>query len=240
MIGLQFGNLTVLGEAGKNKRGILFECICSCGNKRVFPGKDLRSGNNKSCGCLLKKHGMARTKIYMSWQNMKKRCNNETHKDFKNYGGRGISYCEKWETFEGFYEDMKSGYSDNLTLDRIDVNSNYNKDNCRWVTCKEQSNNKRNNHFVQYNGETLTLSEMAEKYKVDFELFRHRINKGWPIEKALFEKVEYETITFNGETKTVTEFAKEIGMTYYQLKKRLMRGWTVERALTQPLRKRRQ
>jgi hypothetical protein len=238
MIGVIFGNLTVLGEVGKNKRGILFECICKCGNKRVFPGKDLRSGNNKSCGCLLKKHGMSSTRIYISWQNMKKRCNDPNYKDFKNYGGRGIKYCEKWETFEGFYEDMKEGYEDSLTLDRINVDGDYTLDNCRWVTLKEQSNNKRNNHFLEYNGEVLTLSQMANKYNIDFELFRHRIKKGWSVEKALSNKTELEVISFKGEIKTVSEFAKEYGMTYHQLKKRLMRNWTVERALTQPLRKR--
>ena len=240
MIGKKFGKLTVLKETGKNNRGILFLCSCECGKEKVFPGKDLRSGNNKSCGCLTKTHGLTGTKMYRAWQNMKKRCDNEENTDYKNYGGRGIKYCEKWESFEGFYEDMNSGYSEELTLDRIDVNGPYCKDNCRWITTREQNNNRRSNRIVEYKGDALTVAKMAEKYNVDYELFRHRISSGWDVERALFEKSELETLTYNGETKTVGQFAKERGMTYYQLEKRLMRGCTIERALEQPLRKRKE
>lgn len=239
LIGEKFGKLTIEQLAGKNNRGYLVECLCECGNRRVFAIKDLRSGNNKSCGCLAYKHGKTRTRIYRAWSNMKKRCNNEQHKDYRNYGGRGIKYCEKWETFDGFYDDMGEEYADNLTIDRIDVNGDYTKANCRWITVKEQGNNKRNTRYFEYKGEILTLTDIADKYGVKYKLMKDRINTlGWSIEQAVEEpKVVKETITFNGVTKEIGEFAKERGMTYHQLKKRLMRGWTIERALTQPLRK---
>jgi hypothetical protein len=238
MIGKKFGKLTAVKIIGKNERGPLIECMCDCGNDFTVAAKELRSGNNKSCGCLVLTHGMAGTRPYRIWQNIKKRCNNPKNPDYKRYGGRGIKYEQKWETFNGFWEDMQNGYEDSLTIDRIDVNQGYSKGNCRWVDKKKQANNTRSNHTIEYNGDILKLSEMAEKYNADYELFRHRIMNGWDVERALFEKIELETITLDGVTKTVVDFAEEKGMTYHQLKKRLMRGWTVERALTQPLRKR--
>jgi hypothetical protein len=167
---------------------------------------------------------------------MRKRCLSKSSKSYENYGGRGIKICKEWSTFEGFLKDMLPTYSLGLTLERKEVNGDYCKDNCCWVDRKAQANNKRNNHYVTYNGETLTLSEFAAKYGADYELFRHRINDGWDIEKALSGLKEKETIVYNGVTKTVAEFAEEYGMTYHQLKKRLLRGWTVTRALAQPLR----
>lgn len=235
MIGRKFGRLTVIKEVGRNNRGILFECSCECGNNAVYPGKDLRSGNNKSCGCL--RHKMSGTQIYRAWQNMKKRCNDPSNKSYHNYGGRGITYNLKWETFEGFFEDMEEGFEKGLTLDRIDVNGDYEKENCRWVDWVIQANNTTTNHIVKYNGEELTIAELARKYNKDHTLLNNRIsNYNWDAERAMKEE-PWEMITYKGKTKRVRDFAEEYGMTYYQLKKRLMRGWNLERALTQPLRK---
>lgn len=236
MIGQRFGKLLVLEQVGKNKRGILFKCQCDCGNRAVYPGKDLRSENNKSCGCL--RHGMSGTRIHEAWTNMKRRCNDPNNKSYPNYGGRGITYDESWEEFRGFYEDMKEGYDDRLTLDRIDVNGPYSKENCRWVDMEEQANNKTSNRMLTYQGETLTMSQMARKHGLPVDLLKGRLYKGWTVKDAIERKTERETLAFNGETKTVTEWAEENGMTYHQLKKRLMRGWSVERAITQPLRRR--
>lgn len=238
IIGQKFGLLTAVEIVGKSRRGPLVKCVCECGGTKTVAQKELRSGNNKSCGCLHKKHGLTGSRIYQAWGNMKKRCNDPTNKSYVNYGGRGISYDKRWESFENFYEDMKDGYADDLTLDRIDVNKDYSKDNCRWVDMKTQGNNKTDNHLVTYNGETLTLSEMARKHGITVDLFKSRLYKGWSVKDALETPVYREEITYNGITKTVAEWAKEYGMTYHQLKKRLMRGWSVERAITQPLRKR--
>lgn len=237
IIGQKFGILTAVEVVGKNRRGPLVKCACDCGGTKTVNAKDLRNGNNKSCGCIHRTHGLTGTRPYRAWQNMKKRCDNPTNKSFKNYGGRGIKYCDKWETFEGFWEDMQEGYADNLTLDRIDVQGNYSKENCRWAGKLIQANNTTTNHLITYDGETMSQADFARKYGVDYELFRHRMKKGWSVEEAM-KPVEKEEITYNGETKRVSEWAEERGMTYHQLKKRLMRGWSIEKALNQPLRKR--
>lgn len=237
IIGQKFGLLTAIEIVGKSRRGPLVKCVCECGGTKTVAQKDLRGGNNKSCGCLHKKHGLTGSRIYQAWGNMKKRCNDPTNKSYINYGGRGISYDKRWESFENFYEDMKDGYADDLTLDRIDVNKDYSKDNCRWADKETQANNTTTNNLVSYKGETMTQAEFARKYNLDYELFRHRLQDGWSIERAM-QPVKREEITYQGVTKTVTEWAEEKGMTYHQLKKRLMRGWSVERAITQPLRKR--
>lgn len=240
----RFGKLTVISEVKTNKKGTHYLCKCDCGNQIIASASELKRGHKTSCDCLrwsgdyVRKHGMSGTKAYGSWTNMRRRCNDKTNKEYDSYGGRGITYCSKWDTFEGFWEDMKEGYADNLTLDRKNVDENYSKENCKWSTIKEQANNKRNNHYLKYRGETLTLMQLAEKYKVKYELIRERIKRGWSIEDSLKPVKIGELITYNGITKTVANFAVEYGMTYHQLKKRLMRGWSIERALTQPIRKR--
>lgn len=182
-------------------------------------------------------HGMVGTKPYNAWSNMKRRCDDPKNKEYANYGGRGITYCESWSKFINFWNDMKEGYANNLTLDRKDVNGGYNKDNCQWVTIKEQENNRTNNRILEYQGKRYTMMQLCEKLGLNYNSVNTRIQKGMSVEEAI-DIPSQERITYNGITKTVSEFAKERGMTYHQLKKRLMRGWTTERALTQPLRNR--
>lgn len=234
-IGDAFGKLIVTGIQVNLNGGIKCECRCDCGNVRKFDGSALKLGNNKSCGCL--NHGMSGTRFYQVWTNMKRRCNDPTNKSYSIYGGKGISYVPEWEYFENFRNDMADGYSDNLTLDRIDFDGDYGPGNCRWADKDTQANNTSTNRFLTYKGETLSMAKMAKKHGVKADLIKHRLYAGWTIEDAIEKPVEYEVITYNGLTKTVTDWAKEKGMTYYQLKKRLMRGWTVERALTQPLKR---
>jgi len=238
MLNRKFGKLTVLKEVGRSKQGILFECLCECGNTVVHAGKLLRSGNNKSCGCIYRKHGKSHTPIYQAWCNMKRRCNNPTNKSYSNYGGRGISYDPHWEEFNNFLEDMKDSYRDDLTLDRIDVNGNYSKENCRWANKETQANNTTTNRFITYRGETLTVALMARKYGLSEKIFKTRFNEGWSVEKAIETPLRgRELISYNGIEKEAREFANEYGIPYLQLKKRLNRGWDIERALKQPLRK---
>lgn len=147
-----FGRLTVIEFAGRrrtkggeSKRTWL--CLCECGKRTIVDAGALIKGNTLSCGCLFAeqkiKHGMYKERAYGTWGDMKTRCDQPNHKSYKHYGGRGISYDKKWETFEGFWSDMEEGYADNLTLERVDVNGNYCKENCIWVTKKTQARNRR-------------------------------------------------------------------------------------------------
>jgi hypothetical protein len=182
-------------------------------------------------------HRMSSTRQNNIYRNMKKRCDNPNCPDYKNYGGRGIRYCDKWKTFEGFWEDMQEGYSDELTLDRKDVNKGYSKDNCRWVNRYVQANNTRVNRLFEYNGQKLTLRQISDTTGYDYELIRLRIKKGWTLEQSLSPAKEKETIIVDGIKRNLSDIAKEHGLSYSQLKKRLMRGWSIERAIGQPLRK---
>jgi hypothetical protein len=125
-----------VGAKGWKQWRALFECELCGKTVEVLKSNGIKQ---KSCGCHKGTHGMSYTRIYKIWEDMKKRCDNKNNKYYNNYGGRGISYTTKWKIFEGFYEDMKNGYEDHLTLDRINSSGNYEKDNCQWVTKQENS-----------------------------------------------------------------------------------------------------
>ena len=167
LTGQRFGGLTVIGFAKKsNDRQYMWKCRCDCGNEIVIRSHSLRSGNTRSCGCLQKEtniklrqtHGMTKTRLYNIWQSMKQRCSLPSASCYKYYGGRGITVCNEWQNFEPFCEwALANGYADNLTIDRIDVNGNYEPNNCRWLTIQEQQNNTRRSHNITFNGITKTL-----------------------------------------------------------------------------------
>lgn len=150
--GEKFGRLTVLEFAGSRKTSggeskRTWLCVCDCGQyTTVDTGNLVRDVGTKSCGCLALEartsHGMHDSRIYQTWGDMKTRCDSPDNRYYHRYGGRGISYQSSWSVFENFYEDMKDGYSDDLTLDRIDPNGNYTKENCEWVTKTKQARNK--------------------------------------------------------------------------------------------------
>ena len=202
LTGQRFGRLTVVKRAVNTKNGkAQWVCKCDCGNYNVVQSYDLRSGNTKSCGCLnaerLKaginvKHGMCYTPLNNVWRAMKRRCYYKKDSRYESYGARGVTVCMEWlNDFQAFYDwAMANGYQEGLSIDRIDVNGNYEPGNCRWATDKEQANNTRNNHFLTYNGETHTIAEWAEIVGMKRDTLKKRIYYGWPIEKALTEPVK--------------------------------------------------
>lgn len=196
MIGMQFGRLTVIEKAadyvsptgGIHKR---YLCECTCGNTTIALKEWLTSGSKKSCGCLRhesrgKTHGEIHTRLYKIWGNMCNRCSNPNNPAWERYGGVEIYVCEEWKHYENFREwAYKSGYSDDLTIDRIDNSKGYNPDNCRWADRIQQANNKTCNLFVEYNGETKTLSEWARVLEIPYKtLHRRVVSLGWKLEQA--------------------------------------------------------
>ncbi|MGW0579225.1 hypothetical protein ACWD25_25405 [Streptomyces sp. NPDC002920] len=193
LAGQRFSRLLVLSEAGRSKdRKILWLCRCDCGTEVTVSGKRLRNGESKSCGCLKAellaarnhRHGHAGTRLYKIWQGMLKRCTNPSDRNFHKYGGRGITVCERWTSFENFHTDMAGGYADDLTLDRINPEGNYELGNCRWATQKEQQRNRTNNRLVSYEGSTRTLAEWCEQLDLPYRAIMQRLLAGWSVERA--------------------------------------------------------
>jgi len=191
LVGKKFGRLTVIERAENDKyKNACWLCQCECGNKKIIKGVNLVRGFTKSCGCLHKEkfrhvtHNLTNTRIFTIWMGIKKRCCNKKSSNYNLYGGRGITYCKEWEQFESFYNwAINNGYKDNLSIDRIDVNGNYEPNNCRWVDMKTQQNNTRRNHYITYKNETKTATEWAEFLGVGYWGFIHRINRGWNIDR---------------------------------------------------------
>src|SRR5215471_1725927 len=142
--GQRYHRLTAIEFDGRDIRGCaVWRFRCDCGEEFTALAGNVRFGTTKSCGCLRIKHGMIGTQEYHSWIGMRSRCSDPNHQGYKDYGGRGISVCERWSKFEHFYADMGPKPSSNHSIDRIDNNGNYEPSNCKWSTPKEQSNNQR-------------------------------------------------------------------------------------------------
>jgi len=202
--GQRFGRLLVLYDTGERKNGrVIWHCICDCGNEVDRRSDHLTSGATKSCGCYNREraaevhttHGMARYgkqhPVYDAWTHMLQRCENQDHKYYKYYGGRGITVCDEWHDSQAFIDwALANNWRKGLTLDRIDNNGNYEPDNCRWTTRKEQARNRRSNRLITFNDKTQTMAEWAEELNISYHTLKYRIDRHhWPIERALTEPI---------------------------------------------------
>lgn len=188
--GEKFNLLTAIKFKYKNKRSTQYWLFrCDCGKEKIIRIDGVKAGKVKSCGCLLKKggrlkHGMYGTRTYTTWQRMKDRCLNKNNPDYRYYGGRGITICDRWLKFENFYKDMGERPK-NKTLDRIRNSEGYSKENCRWATPKEQQNNTRANHFLTFNNKTQNIQQWSEELGINNMTIYSRIRNGWNVKKAL-------------------------------------------------------
>lgn len=192
LIGKRFNNLTVIeldtAKTEKTKRSYWI-CKCRCGNLKSVRGDSLANGSIKSCGCLKKeqdkinlntsKHKMKGTRLYSVWNGMKDRCFNPNAPKYKSYGARGIKVCDEWRSdFLNFHTwAMNNGYSNGLSIDRIDVNGDYEPSNCRWATNKEQSRNKQNTIYYTINGVTKPFREWCEIYDINYKKAHARLKR---------------------------------------------------------------
>jgi hypothetical protein len=199
-----YGRLKVKEEADRHiqpngKRIRMFLCLCECGNEKSYRLYQLLSDRVKSCGCFQreqtskarKTHGECKTVEYRCWYHMKTRCYNKNANRYKNYGGRGIKVCDRWlHSYENFLADMGRKPTQKHSIDRIDVNGNYESNNCRWATTKEQGENTTTNVYYYFNGEKKTITQIAQNVGMDRKVLWARVNKQkLSLEQAVINKL---------------------------------------------------
>ena len=198
LIGERFGRLVVLQNVTtKGKTKLL--CKCDCGIEKIVRLDHLKGGLVVSCGCYQasitgdrsRTHGMSKTRLYRIWKGMRNRCYNKNTPGFELWGGRGITVCDSWQHFEPFFEwAVANGYTDELSIDRIDNNGNYEPSNCRWANKTEQARNRRSNRMITFNGITKYISDWDKDIGSRKSGRVHaRLEAGWSIEKAVTTSV---------------------------------------------------
>lgn len=255
--GQKFNMLTVISQTNERiDRKVVWLCKCDCGNYTKAIAKDLISNNKKSCGCLKyathnMTHGLSKTRIYKIWLGIKKRCYNPTSGSYKHYGKRGIIMCDEWKNdFMAFYNwAMTNGYTDKLSIERNNVNGNYEPSNCCWIALAKQSCNTRKTRYVTYNGETKSLSTFCKELNISRTAVIQRVKRGDTYEQAIHALVIHaprkKTInsgcfkpslffTIDGVTKSLHEWCKEYDIPYGRALKRYESGWDIVKALTTP------
>lgn len=207
LIGRKFGRLTVIGLSEKKSgRKSYWVCECECGNKKLVRSDGLKRGQVRSCGCLKEEqniinldrttHGDTPTgghkRLWQIWQGMKKRTSNPNDNAYPRYGGRGITMCNEWrESYIAFKEwALANGYADNLTIERTDVNGNYEPSNCKWATQKEQCNNRRSNVHIEWQGKTQNIKQWADELGFSYRVLHDRYHRYGHRPPELFKPVK--------------------------------------------------
>lgn len=240
--GRKFGRLTAVSMAQHRRRGrVLWVCRCVCGGTRIAGAGDLCGGRTQSCGCLVRetivKHGGSSTPEYKTWHGMRRRCYSPNQTGYELYGGRGIKVCARWRaSFQHFLDDMGPRPSPRHSIDRIDVNGDYEPGNCRWATIIEQANNTRpRNGGVTWQGRTQSVAAWARELELPFEMLWNRLHTlRWPIERALSAPADARHRTFRGERLSLAALGRRFGISPDTIRARLRYGWTLERAVTTP------
>lgn len=250
-----FGRLTVLrrskGAATRDAfHNARWECRCRCGNICQVASSSLRSGETRSCGCFqnevrklkLRKHGMTKTPEHNTWLRIIQRCHNPNDNSYWLYGARGIHVCNEWrENFMVFFSDMGKRPSAEYSLDRIDNEKGYCKENCRWATQHEQSRNRRDTFLIECNGEKLCMVDWAARLGVDRSTIYARIRRGMTPTSAILDILNQPirltggpkigsglVITVGDKTLTVAQWCEELGRTKAAIYTRIRRGQTPE------------
>lgn len=242
--GKVYGKLTVLSFAEVRGKCAHWLCRCECGNEKVVSGANLRKqAGTRSCGKCVRKtiNGLTGSPEYNVWNHMKRRCYDQTRRDYKWYGGRGITICDRWlNSFLAFYEDMGPRPSKDHSIERTNNDAGYSKENCKWATQDEQKQNTRNVKKFTYNGETMGLGAWARKLGIDRCTLRLRLDKGWPLDEVFTADKSFVArshrqsaqLTFNGETMSIRAWARKLGLRHCVIRYRLKQGWPLEKVLT--------
>ena len=184
IVGKKFGRWVVVSRFA----GAMWLCRCECGTEKPVTGSSLKRGASKSCGCysrdITRKHGMEGTPTYNVWAHMLSRCRNQSHKQYADYGGRGITVCDDWLSFPQFLADMGKKPR-GKSLDRIDNDGPYAPGNCRWATYKEQLRNQRRSSRVEFRGTVVSVADLAERHGITPKRLRDRLKAGMSVEDAL-------------------------------------------------------
>lgn len=189
----RFGNWFVLGYVGYYTSRTAWLCRCDCGVERIVAGCGLTTGKSTNCGCVryvnhFKKHGMTDSAEHRIWRGILTRCYNKNHHSYQDYGGRGITVCQRWrDSFQAFYDDMGPRPSPKHSINRINNNAGYEPDNCEWITNKEQSNNRRSNVLITLDGITLNINQWADRLRIRPSTLYSRVRLGWS-EKDILTK----------------------------------------------------
>jgi len=259
LTGQKFGRLTVISlHSIQGRHRVRWLCQCECGNKSIVITDNLRKYHTQSCGCLQIEHtikantthGLSKHRFYNIWRDMIQRCLDKNSDTYNRYGALGVTICSQWLKFENFRDDMYKSYlthidqfgEKNTTIDRFpDKNGNYCSENTRWANLIEQANNKRNNHFLTFNGQTMTMSQWERELNFVPNTLHSRITtSGWSTQKALTTPIKQNRLlTFNGQTMLISQWAKEKNISFCTLNSRInIYKWSIKKALTTPTEKR--